>query len=137
MKKLLIMLLIAPLLGACATTFGQELSNIYNAATGATVSPAAVLVAGNSFDAVEKTATNYIVFCSGHRTNPACANFITIRSQLVPAVRSGRAARNNLEAFMKANPGALGPAGLYNALQASVQTLQDVMTQYHIVGAAQ
>lgn len=136
MKKLFALLLLAPLLGACATPFGQEISNIYGVVTGATVSPAAVLVAGNSFDAVEKTATNYIVFCTANRANPACTNFITIRNKLKPAVLSGRAARNNLEAFMKANPGALGPAGLYNALQAAVQTLQDVMTQFHITGGA-
>jgi hypothetical protein len=135
MRKIFALLLLAPLLGGCATPFGQEIQNVFNAATGATVSPAAVLVAGNSFDAVEKTATNYIVFCTANRANPACTNFITIRAQLVPAVRSGRTARNNLEAFMKANPGALGPTGLYHALQAAVQTLQDVMTQYNIGGA--
>lgn len=135
MKRLFALLLLAPLLGACATPFGQELKNIYGAATGATVTPAAVLVAGNSFDAVEKTATNYIVFCTANRANPACANFITIRGKLAPAVRSGRAARTNLEAFMNTHPGALGPTGLYNALQAAVQTLQDVMNQYHIGGA--
>jgi hypothetical protein len=132
MKRLFALLLLAPLIGGCA-----EFNRLYDAATGATVSPAAVLVAGNSFDAVEKTATNYIVFCTANRANPACADFVTIRGKLVPAVRAGRAARNNLEAFMKANPGVLGPAGLYNALQASVQTLQDVMTQYHITGGAQ
>jgi hypothetical protein len=134
MKKLFVLLTLAPLLGACAT-FPQELKNIYGVVTGATVSPAAVLVAGNSADAIEKTATNYINFCTANRANPACANFISTRTQLVPAVRSVRSARNNLESFMKANPGALGPAGLYNALQAAVQTLQDVMTQYHITGA--
>jgi hypothetical protein len=132
MRKLFVLLLLAPLIGGCA-----QLKNVFDAATGASVSPAAVLVAGNSFDAVEKTTTNYIVFCTANRANPACANFVTIRGELVPAVRAGRAARNNLEAFMKANPGVLGPAGLYNALQASVQTLQDVMTQYHITGGAQ
>jgi hypothetical protein len=135
MKKLLVLLLLAPLLAGCGT-FGQNLQNIFNTVTGASVSPAAVLVAGNSFDAVEKTATNYIVFCTSNRANLACANFVTIRGQLVPAVRAGRAARNNLEAFMKANPGALGPTGLYNALTSAVQTLQDVMTQYHITGGA-
>lgn len=134
MKKLFALLLLAPLLGACST-FGQEISNIYGAATGATVPVSAVLVAGNSFDAVEKTATNYIIFCTANRPNPACANFVTIRGKLAPAVRAGRAARSRLEAFMQANPGALGPAGLYNALQAAVQTLQDVMTQYNIGGA--
>jgi hypothetical protein len=135
MRKWFALLLLAPLLVGCGT-FGQELQNIYTAATGASVPASAVLVAGNSFDAVEKTATNYIVFCSANRANPACANFVTIRGKLVPAVRSGRAARNNLEAFMIANPGALGPAGLYNTLQAAVQTLQDVMTKYHITGGA-
>jgi hypothetical protein len=130
MKRMFVLLLLAPLLGACA-----GFQNVYSTLTGASVPVAAVLVAGNSFDAIEKTAKNYIVFCSANRVNPACANFVTIRGKLAPAVRSGRAARNNLEAFMTANPGALGPAGLYNALQASVQTLQDVMTQYHIGGA--
>ena len=135
MKRLFALLLLAPLLAGCGT-FGQNLQNIFSAATGASVPVSAVIVAGNSFDAVEKTATNYIMFCSAHRANPACANFITIRGKLAPAIRSGRAARNNLEAFMAANPGALGPVGLYNALQASVQTLQDVMTQFHITGGA-
>ena len=134
MKKLFALLLLAPLLGACATPFAQNLQNIYTAATGATVPPGAVIIAGNSFDAVEQTATNYVVFCTGHRSNLACANFIAARKKIAPAVRSGRAARNNLEAFMKANPGALGPAGLYNTLQAAVQTLQDVITQYNIPG---
>lgn len=134
MRRLFALLLLAPLLGACATPFGQNLQNIYGVVTGATVSPAAVLVAGNSFDAVEKTATNYIIFCSSNRTTPACVNFVGVRNQLVPAIRSGRAARNQLEAFMRSHPGALGPTGLYNALQASVQTLQDILTQYHITG---
>lgn len=125
MKRIFALLLLAPLLGACAA---------YNALTGVTVKPAAVIVAGNSFDAIEKTATNYIVFCTANRANPACVNFITIRGQLAPAVRAARTARTNLEAFTTANPGVLGPAGLYNALQAAVQTLQDVMTQYNITG---
>ena len=94
MKRLFVLLLLAPLLGACATPFGQNLQNIYTAITGASVSPAAVLVAGNSFDAVEKTATNYIVFCTANRPNPACTNFVTIRDKLAPAVRAGRAARS-------------------------------------------
>jgi hypothetical protein len=133
MKRLFVLLLLAPLIGGCA-----EFNRLYYAATGASVSPAAVLVAGNSFDAVERTATNYINFCTANRANPACANFITIRDdKLAPAIRAGRAARSQLEAFMVANPGVLGPAGLYNALQAAVQTLQDVMTQYHITGGAQ
>ena|SRR5882724_4087561 len=137
MKKLFAVLLLVPLLGACSTPFAQNLENIYTAASGATVPPGAVIIAGNSFDAVEQTATNYIVFCTAHRSSPACTNFIAVRKKLAPAVRAGRAARNNLEAFMKANPGALGPAGLYNTLQAAVQTLRDVIAQYNIPGVVQ
>jgi hypothetical protein len=37
---------------------------------------------------------------------------------------------------MKDHPGQLGPSGLYDALQASISTLQSAFTQYNI-GAGQ
>lgn len=131
MKKLLAIALLGLSLAGCAT-----LQQDYAIITGATVSPAAVIVAGNSFDAIEATATNYLVFCKANRTMAACSNYVAARKAILPAVRSGRVARNNLENFLTANPGALGPSGLYNALVTSVNTLQAIAAQYNVSGVS-
>jgi len=118
-------------LGACAT-FQKDFAVI----TGSTVSPAAVLVASNAFDALEGTATNYLAFCKVNRTQPVCTGYVAARKVIIPSVRSGRLARENLEQFLAANPGQLGPSGLYNALVSAVNTLQGVVSQYNLAGVA-
>lgn len=127
MKKLLIAATLALSLVGCA-----NLQNAYNTVTGASVSPTAVYVAANSFDAVEVTATNYLRLkkCSPS-SGPVCRD-PAATAKIIPAVRSGRVARNNLLAFMKANPGQLGPVGLYNALTSATQTLQQVEATYGV-----
>ena len=125
MRKIVLGLALALGLGACA-----NIDNAYNTITGATVSPAAVYIARNSFDTLEVTSTNYIRYCTAHRGAVGC-NATAIK-QIIPAVRSGRVARNNLIQFQKDNPGALGPTGLYNALVAATNTLSEVQTQYNI-----
>lgn len=131
MKRLIPVLLLALALAGCAT-----LQKDYAIITGATVSPAAVIVAANSFDAIEATATNYLIFCKANRSAVGCGSYVAARKQILPAVRSGRVARNNLENFLTANPGALGPSGLYNALVSALNTLQGVASQYQIAGVA-
>jgi hypothetical protein len=131
MRKLLILAAVGLSLGGCASV-----TKTWDTITGATVSPAAVIVAGNSFDAIEATATNYLTFCKANRSVAGCGSYLSARKAILPAVRSGRVARNNLENFMAANPGALGPSGLYNALVTSINTLQAVATQYNIAGAS-
>lgn len=126
MKRLLVAA-VALSLGGCAT-FQKD----WSAVTGATISPTAVIVAANSFDALEATATSYLTFCKANRALPVCSGYVAARKQIVPAVRSGRAARNNLETFMQQNPGALGPSGLYNALTSAIGTLQQVVAQYNV-----
>lgn len=130
MKKIFLALTLAVSLAGCAT-----FTKTWDAVTGATVSPAAVIVAANAFDALEVTATNYLRLkkCTG-TNGPVCRD-PAATAKIIPAVRSGRVARNNLEQFLKDNPGALGPAGLYNALTASINTLQGVIAVYN-VGAA-
>lgn len=125
MRKILIPLALALGLGACT-----NLQNAFSTLTGASVSPEVVYIARNSFDTLEVTATNYIRYCTVKRGAPGC-NDTAIKS-LIPAVRSGRVARNNLTQFLKDNPGALGPAGLYNALVTATNTLQSVEAQYNI-----
>lgn len=129
MKKIILVLTLALSIAGCAA-----LQKDFSIITGATVSPAAVIVAGNAFDALEGTATNYLLFCRSNRSQPACTGYVAARKKIIPAVRSGRLARNSLEQFMAANPGQLGPSGLYNALIAAVNTLQGVASQYNIAG---
>jgi hypothetical protein len=131
MRKIILVLSMSLALAGCAT-FQKD----YAIITGATVSPAAVIVAGNTFDALEATATNFLVFCKVNRAQPVCTGYVNARKAIIPAVRSGRIARNNLEQFLSANPGQLGPAGLYNILVTSINTLQGVASQYNLAGVA-
>jgi len=133
MKKLLAIAVVLSL-GGCAN-LKQEWQNI----TSASVPQNGVIVAGNSFDAVESVAASYLSFCKANKALPVCANYVQIRKQLLPAVRSARVARANLETFAQANPGQLGPSGLYNALQSAIATVQQIITQYHVTptGVAQ
>lgn len=129
-KSLFAIALLGLTLAGCA-----GLTKTYDIITGATVSPAAVIVAANSFDALEATATNYLtlVRCNGSN-GPICRDPKATKA-IIPAIRSGRVARNNLEQFLKDHPGQLGPSGLYNALVTSINTLQGVYAIYN-VGAA-
>ena len=127
MKRILLVIALAASLGGCA-----NLTNAWNTVTGASVSPTAVYVARNSFDALEATSTNYITYCKVHPATYGCSKVAI--SKLIPAVRSGRVARNNLIQFQKNNPGALGTSGLYDALVSATNTLQSIATQYNISG---
>jgi len=114
-------------LGGC-----PQITNDWNAITGSAVSPTAVIVAGNSFDALEATATNYLRLkkCSS-ASGPICRD-PKATAMIIPAIRSGRAARTNLEQFMVNNPGKLGDQGLYNALQTAITTLKQAFSIYGI-----
>ena len=127
MKKIFAVVALALSLGACAN-FQSAIGTI----TGATVSPRAVYLAENSFDAIEVTATGYLRICHARMTTPGCSS--TAIAKVIPAVRSGRIARSNLNAFMKAHPDALGASGLYDALVSATNTLQAVSTTYNIAG---
>jgi hypothetical protein len=133
MKKLALVCMLALGLSGCA-----NLQNAWNAATslsGSSVPVSAVSVAGNAFDGMVATATNYLKLpkCMGSN-GPVCRD-PAVSKKLIAAVRSARVARNNLEQFYRDHPGQLGPQGLYDTLQAAVTTLQSVITMYNI-GAA-
>jgi hypothetical protein len=127
MKKIFAVVALALSLGSCAS-----LQSGINYVTGATISPRAVYLAENSYDAIEVTATGYLRICHARMTTPGCSS--TAIAQLIPAVRSGRVARSNINAFMKAHPDALGVTGLYDALVTATNTLQSVATTYNIAG---
>ena len=118
MKKILILaaFVAAATLGGCA-----NLKNAFAVLSAASVTPQQIVIAGNSFDALETTATQYLNYCKSVAYKPQpCA--LGNRKPVVAAVRSGRAARNSLEPYVTS--GLAGPAALYNTLIAAITTLQ-------------
>lgn len=112
-------------LGGCsALTTLQEIS-------GSSVSPTQVIVVANSFDAIEATATNYLKLpaCPGTASQPVCRNQAAVNI-IVPAIRSGRTARSQLEAYVTANPGQAAPVSGYNTLTTAISAIQNALAQY-------
>jgi hypothetical protein len=120
---------------ACLGLAGcANLQNAWTVLSSTSVSPAAVNVAVNTFDALEATATNYLRLPRCANGGPIICRSPSATKQIIPAIRSGRYARNNLEQFIAAHPGQLGPQGLYDALMNSVNTLQSIYGQYNVKG---
>ena len=123
MKLSLVGALLALTLSGCATI---------STLTGTTISPTQIVVAGNAFDAVEATATNYLSL-------PACVSGGTkicrdpaIVAKIVPLVRAGRKERIALETYSTANGGAPAPVTLFDTLQATIASLQSLFASYSI-----
>lgn len=119
-------------LGGCAKLVEatQFISTASAAVEDLTVSPEMVLIASNSFDAVQVTATNYLRLkrCTGDN-GPICRD-PTVTPTLIAVIKSGRVARDDLQKFMRDHPGALGKTGLYNALIQSVGTIKGMIATY-------
>jgi len=99
-----------------------------NAISGATVSPTAVVVAANAFNAVKATATNYIAYCTPNPAPTGCSDAAI--QKLIPAVRSGTDARNSLEQFQTDHPGELGDKGVYDALTTATDSIKAIVAEY-------
>ena len=129
MKKIFLTFTLILSLAGCST-----LQNDWAVLTSQQVTVTTVAVAGNTFDALEATATAYLRLPKCSSTSGAVCRDPSATKKIIPAVRAGRVARNNLEQFFVAHPGQLGPQGLYDALQASITTLQGVIAAYNIKG---
>lgn len=114
-----IVLALAFVLSGCAGDL-QKLQTVYTIVTESTVSPTAIVVAANSFDAIEATATQYLVYCKANPAQPVCS--ADNRRVVIRAVRSGRSARNQLETYITQQTPA--PAPVYNVLITAINTLQ-------------
>lgn len=130
---LVALVFIGPVVAGCqsgGTGLFQTFSNVASVATQATVPTKQVVLARQAFNAVEVTATNFLKLptCDG-ANGPICSPAAATQPT-IDAVTSGRLARNNLTAFMKAHPGQLGPKGLYDALTAATTTLQSIIAKY-------
>lgn len=126
----IILIALAISLGACSTL--ERLKTAAEAVGEFTVSPQAVVIASNTFDALEVTATNYLKLKSCRKVSTIICRDATATALIVPAVRAGRVARNNLQQFLADHPNQLGPTGAFDALNASISTIQGVFAQYKV-----
>lgn len=116
-------------LGGCAAL--QNLENAVSTLGGQTVTPEAVIVAGNAFDGVEATATNYLKLPPCAAGGPTICRTQAGVNAIVPAIRAGRSARSQLEADIAANPGQPVSITPYNVLTASISSLNSALAQYN------
>jgi hypothetical protein len=113
-------------LAGCADT---GVGKLVGAVQGYTVQPKDMIIADNTFDVISRTGEAYIRACTAGL--PLCVNNAVV-PDIITAVRSGRDARNNLKAFVRAHPGQLGPSGVYDAVISANATLQQIFTRYGI-----
>lgn len=118
MRKILVALALAAALAGCAEL--QKLEQAFTFVTGTTVPPQAIVVAANTFDGLQGTATQYLIYCKANLAQPVCS--AANRRSVIKYVRAGRAARNQLEGYITQNVAA--PATIYNVLIAAITNLQ-------------
>lgn len=118
MRKIALALALTLGLAGCA-----QLQSTWSFITQVQVSPQQVYVAENAFDGIEQTAANYLHWCRIATPRPSACAASTIKNMRA-AVRTGRAARDQLDAYLKAHPTAIGATGLYDALVSATSVLQ-------------
>lgn len=132
LRRALAVVAMAMMVTGCAQlqSTWQKIETAYEVVTTQEISPRAVYVARNAFNAVEVTATQYLKLrrCDGSNA-PICRD-PAVTPKLIATVRSGRLARNDLTKFMKDHPGQLGPRGLYDALVGATNTISDMLAEY-------
>lgn len=133
MKKLALAAVaaIALMLGGCGAGGGQfnpitSIENIYGAATGSAVTPQAVYDLSNAFDVAVGMAKGYdmLPLC-GTQKGYACRQMPIVK-QVDSLVRQGIIVRDEMIAYVLANPGKLSPVSNYNTLK----TLISAITSY-------
>lgn len=115
MKKIILAATLALSLAGCAS-----LGIVQQVAT-ATVPATVVIPTANAFDVLKGTAANYGRYCIQQKMAPAICS-VDIRRAVIKFVRSGTAARNQLEGSLAS--GEPAAATVYNLLVAAVQGLQ-------------
>jgi hypothetical protein len=123
--KMILAIALGLSLASCAT-IKADIASIEVIASGS-VSPQKVLVAANAFDAAETTGTNYLGLPVCPQGAPACRT-PAIVAIVVKSIRSGRSARNQLEAYMTAHPGSVVPVSYYNALATAIKAIQNAVS---------
>lgn len=123
MRKIIISILCALALGACAqlNTAIQDLKGAYVYATTTTVTAGQAGIVANAYDALKGTAVNYGNYCISQKfPQPVCS--AANRRAVIRAIRSGDAARAQIEAPI--TTGQPVAATIYNTLVAAVNALK-------------
>jgi len=123
MKKILAVAIALTLVG-CGGKLQKEIefaSGIYTTVTETVVPADVVIPVANAFDILKNAATNYGRYCIKNQHTPSICS-ADIRRQVVRGVRSGTAARNQLEVSIKTGQPALG--SVYNVLVTAVNALK-------------
>lgn len=140
MRKLMLAAALALGLGGCAAVSSawNDVHAITGAVQSASVSPKAIYVAVNAFDAVEITATNYLDQCPRPTPTGLCYGADKVRAAVIPAIRSGIIVRKKLVAAARAAGD--GPVALtadWNTLQSVTATIKSILIQYGVTAGAQ
>lgn len=127
MKRIITILALCLLAAGCTPQL-TELKNAYSALTSATVSPRAIDIAVNGYDAIAATATNYLKYCKVNRSTSICNDdYINI---VIVNVRAGRVARNTAEQFLTDHPGQLGNQGILDAITTATNAINNIVKLY-------
>lgn len=132
---LALLMLIAPVSSGCSTPFGERVTGAFTAfraASDLTVDPKYVVIAANISLALQATAKNYLRLKRCPINEPVC-RLPEATPEIVKGVQAMRKARNDAQTFVKTHPGQLGPAGLYDALQTSIASVQEIYTKYDVI----
>jgi len=121
MKKLLILALLG--LSGCQA---------WGIISGLSVTPQAAVVTINTFDALETIATGYIQLPACVKNGSVVCRNPTAVANIVPAVKSGRVARDEILTLLQQNQGNAVPVANINTLEAAINTLQAVYAQYNV-----
>lgn len=131
MKNLIFALaLLAVPLAGCAeiTAFRQTIGAV-------SVTQRDAALAMEAFDAAEIAATSYmrLARCNG-RNGPICRS-PSARPMIDGAIYAGRAARNNIKAFIRSHPDQNIALADYNTLTAATKAISDATAAYRAASA--
>lgn len=90
------------------------------------ISAKSLLVAAQTFDAAKLTAKNYLILCAPNRAPVGC-NDTFIQTKLVPAIKMGTTARNNLEPVIEAGVSISTTNADYQALTSATSAIKSVV----------
>lgn len=110
----------------------EQLQQVSTVTATITVNPAIVRTANDTFRGFEKSATIYLHTCNANPLATGCSDAAI--AQLIPALRSGRAGRDELNTFYRRHPDGLGSQGAYDALKGAIVVISNTLTQYGIGG---
>ena len=132
-RKFLIISSLGLALSGCASfqSFETSVKNAYSVITSSAITPQQAYIAINVYDGVEATATIYNKWPKCNGSVSPCRNE-TVRAQIKKLVVAGRVARNDVKAYLRANPGLNLTITSFDDLKAATASLQTIITTYNL-----